>query len=273
MAGSPGPELSLCRKPRYVGPLADRSTILHSPTTRCWAPIPAIRRGRGRSGRRRRGRRSNSALPGFRIARLGGYFARSAEPSAFVAVDTVARRPEGESVWSNLPKAARARAAAFLITMIEGAALHLQRLQDPRGGFRSGRSRPAGGRRHAARRLVRAGAEFRRRFREGGAFCSFATPTFCSRRRRPAARPCLGQRPSFSTARNCRCGPISGSSHSRFLSSVCRWSLRQSGPTASGSPLGVQIIAPPWREDLALARRPRPRTGGRRSRSRRDGSG
>src|SRR5262249_3881328 len=67
-------------------------------------------------------------VAGLRIARLGGYFARSGESSAFAAVDTVARALKADRVVE-LAGSDQARSAAYLITMIEGAALHLERLR------------------------------------------------------------------------------------------------------------------------------------------------
>ena len=67
-------------------------------------------------------------VKGLRIAKLGGYFARSAEPSAIAAVDTVARALKADRVVE-LAGAEQARSAAYLITMVEGAALHLERLR------------------------------------------------------------------------------------------------------------------------------------------------
>ncbi|MBV8793584.1 MAG: AtzE family amidohydrolase, partial [Hyphomicrobiales bacterium] len=70
----------------------------------------------------------SDGVAGLRIARLGGYFARSGEASAFAAVDTVARALKADRVVE-LARADQARSAAYLITMIEGAALHLERLR------------------------------------------------------------------------------------------------------------------------------------------------
>ncbi len=69
-----------------------------------------------------------AGVAGLRIARLGGYFARFGEAYAFEAVDRVAAALKAERTVE-LPEAHRARAAAYLITMVEGAALHLKRLQ------------------------------------------------------------------------------------------------------------------------------------------------
>src|SRR4051794_2945174 len=65
----------------------------------------------------------------LRIGTLGGYFARGGEPQAFAAVARVAEAL-GASRVVELPGAEIARAAAYLITMTEGAALHLGRLRE-----------------------------------------------------------------------------------------------------------------------------------------------
>ncbi len=67
-------------------------------------------------------------IGGLRIARAGGYFTRMGSPEAFAAVDVVAGAL-GASRSIELPEAHRARAAAFAITMIEGASLHHERLR------------------------------------------------------------------------------------------------------------------------------------------------
>ncbi len=67
-------------------------------------------------------------IGGLRIARAGDYFARMGSPEAFAAVDAVAAAL-GVRQTVTIPEAHRARAAAFAITMIEGAALHLDRLR------------------------------------------------------------------------------------------------------------------------------------------------
>jgi len=67
-------------------------------------------------------------LAGLRMARLGGYFARNGHAEAFAAVDLVAKALDIRAEIE-LPDVARARAAAFVITAAEGSALHLGRLQ------------------------------------------------------------------------------------------------------------------------------------------------
>ena len=67
-------------------------------------------------------------IDGLRIAIAGDYFAKGGEPEAFEAVATVAKAL-GATETVVLPEAAAARAAAYVITAIEGAQLHLPRLR------------------------------------------------------------------------------------------------------------------------------------------------
>ena len=73
----------------------------------------------------------DGGFAGLRIARLGGYFARGGEPAAFAAVDRVAGAL-GATQTIELPGTEAARASAYLITMVEGAALHADRLRSGR---------------------------------------------------------------------------------------------------------------------------------------------
>ena len=71
---------------------------------------------------------------GLRIATLGGYFHDQAGPGAREAVLRVAQAL-GASRSVELPGAALARAAAFLISNSEGATLHLEDLKTRAGDF------------------------------------------------------------------------------------------------------------------------------------------
>ena len=70
----------------------------------------------------------------MRIARLGGYFTKTGDPAVFGAVDRIAAALHARAT-AELPQADRARSAGFLITMVEGAALHLERLQSRSADF------------------------------------------------------------------------------------------------------------------------------------------
>jgi AtzE family amidohydrolase len=67
-------------------------------------------------------------LDGLRIAVAGGYFHKGAFPEALEALMRVAKAA-GAKDEIEIPEAARARAAAYVITATEGAALHLERLR------------------------------------------------------------------------------------------------------------------------------------------------
>jgi aspartyl-tRNA(Asn)/glutamyl-tRNA(Gln) amidotransferase subunit A len=64
----------------------------------------------------------------LRIASAGDYFTRMGSPEAFAAVATVAAAI-GVTASVSIPEAQRARAAAFAITMMEGSALHIDRIR------------------------------------------------------------------------------------------------------------------------------------------------
>jgi aspartyl-tRNA(Asn)/glutamyl-tRNA(Gln) amidotransferase subunit A len=72
--------------------------------------------------------RIDAGASGLRIAVAGGYFARGGHPEAYRAV-AVAAEALGATRQVEIPEAARARAAAYVITASEGAALHLDRIR------------------------------------------------------------------------------------------------------------------------------------------------
>ena len=187
---------------------------------------------------------------GLRIARLGGYFARFGEASAFAAVDTIAQGLKTDRVVE-LEEAERARAAAYLITMVEGAALHLRRLRTHAADFDPEvRDRLIAGAMLPGAWVAQA-QKFRRRFlaralalfRDVDILIAPATPcralklgqkTFVLDGREMLARPNIG---IFTQ-------PISFIGLPVVAAPV--WT------DGERLPIGVQIIAPPWREDLAL---------------------
>jgi AtzE family amidohydrolase len=78
--------------------------------------------------------RLQAGIEGLRIAVAGDYFARGAEPEAFDAVRRVAAAL-GVRREIVIPEAARARAAAFVISASEGANWHLADLKRRAGDF------------------------------------------------------------------------------------------------------------------------------------------
>ncbi len=189
---------------------------------------------------------------GLRVAVLGGYFERVANDQARAARDTVARAL-GATRSVELPEVERARAAAFVITGAEGAALHLQHLRtrsaefDPiqRERFLAGALLPA----VWAVQAQRLRAWFRARvlelLRDHDILLTPATPF---------AAPAFGEdmtevggvRMPTRPAIGLQTQPIS------FVGlpvvTVPVWP----GEPGRGLPMGVQVIAAPWREDLAL---------------------
>lgn len=188
-------------------------------------------------------------VDGLRIAIAGDYFARGGEPEAFEAVATVAR-VLGARKTVVLPQAAAARAAAYVITAIEGAQLHLPRLRtrpqdfdpDTRERFMAGALLPGAWyvKAQRFRRLYR--AHVLKLFEEVDVILAPATP---------CTAPRLGQTmmtlDGVELAVRANLGvytqPIS------FIGlPVAVAPLQRPG----GLPIGVQLIAKPYNEQAAL---------------------
>ena len=189
-------------------------------------------------------------IDGLRIATLGGYFEDEAGPEARAAVLKVAAAL-GASRTCLLPEVARARAAAFLISNAEGGALHLPDLRrraadfEPlsRDRFLAGALLPAAWVLQAQRLRRWFALRAAELFREVDVLIAPATPTVAPEigtewltigGRRLPARPSLGLLTQ----------PIS------FIGlPVCAIPVWGCHPQL---PIGVQVIAAPWREDLTL---------------------
>lgn len=70
----------------------------------------------------------SKGIEGLRIAVADGYFTQGAEPAVLAAVETIATAL-GATQRVTIPEAHRARAAAFIITASEGSNLHLDDLR------------------------------------------------------------------------------------------------------------------------------------------------
>jgi len=192
----------------------------------------------------------DEGIAGVRIARLGGYFARRAESAASAAVDIVAKALKAERVVE-LEGAERARAAAYLISMSEGGALHLDRLRTRAADFDP----------EVRDRLI-AGAmlpgiwatqaqKFRRHFRET-ALKLFREVDVLVAPATPTRAPRLDQQTFVLDGEEMRVRPNIGI-FTQPISFIGLPVVAAPIWTAGESlPIGVQIIAPPWREDLAL---------------------
>ena len=187
-------------------------------------------------------------LAGLRIAVAGGYFKKGASPEALEVLAQVAEAA-GADAEIEIPEAARARSAAFVITATEGAALHLDRLRrqardfDPavRDRLIAGAMVPAA--------LVNKAQIFRRWYREQvrklfervDAILAPATP---------CAAPKIGQQTFVLDGVEMPLRPNVGI----FTQPISFIGLPVVAVPVPLEPLpvGVQIIAAPWREDIAL---------------------
>jgi 1-carboxybiuret hydrolase len=192
----------------------------------------------------------DDGVAGLRIARLGGYFARSAEESAVSAVDTVARALKADRVVE-LAGADQARSAAYLITMVEGAALHLERLRTRAGDFDPDvRDRLIAGAMLPGAWATQA-QKFRRRFR-GEALALFRDVDILLAPATPCRAPKIGQKSFVLDGRETLVRPNLGL-FTQPISFIGLPVVVVPFWTAGDRlPIGVQVIASPWREDLAL---------------------
>ena len=187
---------------------------------------------------------------GLRIARLGGYFGGSADPGAIAAVDTLARALNAERTVE-LAHADAARSAAYLISMVEGAALHLDRLRTRRQDF----DPDVGDRLIAGAMLPGVWAaqaqKFRRRFRDE-ALRLFREVDILLAPATPCRAPKLGQKTFVLRGREMLVRPNLGLLTQPISFIGLPVVAAPVWTPGERLPIGVQIIAAPWREDLAL---------------------
>jgi len=179
----------------------------------------------------------------------GGYFRQGAFPEALQAVDQVARAL-GATREVHLPEAARARAAAYVITAAEGAALHLDRLRNAAESFDPAvRDRLIAGALMPAAFVVRA-QKFRRWF-QAQMLELFEEVDVLLAPATPCVAPMIGQQTIMLDGVEHPLRPNIGI----FTQPISFIGLPVVAvPVASplGLPIGVQVIAAPWREDIAL---------------------
>ncbi len=194
------------------------------------------------SGRLERG------TAGLRIAVADGYFAGDGEVRQMMEV--VATRLEVTRRIS-IPEAQAARAAAFLITMSEGAALHAGRLRsrpddfDPavRDRLLAGALLPSG--------WIERAQKFRRQFHDqmlalfGGVDAILAPST-------PMRAPKLGQQTAMFGGVEMPVRPNLGIFTQPFSFIGLPVVAVPIALAGDALPLGLQVIAAPWREDFAL---------------------
>jgi len=187
-------------------------------------------------------------IGGLRIAIAGGYFQNNVTADASEAVARVARAL-GTTRTVEIPEAARARAAAYVITTCEGASLHLDRLRkrpddfDPavRDRLLAGAMIPGA--------LVDRAQKFRRWYR-ARVLEIFESVDVIIAPATPYVAPKLGQVTSMLDGVEL---PIRANIgiHTQPISFIGLPVVAVPVPLKP-MPIGVQIIAAPWREDIAL---------------------
>jgi len=190
---------------------------------------------------------------GLRIGVLGGWFRDKALLEATAAVDAVAQAL-GTTRLIELPEVERARAAAFLITCGEGGALHLDDLRKRAHDFD-----PMTRDRFIANALIPAAwvmrAQRMRHWFARRVARAFETVDVLIAPATPCVAPTIGtewieiagQRLPARASMGLLTQPIS--CIGLPVVTVPLWGLSASAPHL---PIGVQLIAAPWREDLAL---------------------
>ena len=149
-----------------------------------------------------------------------------------------------------LPEAARARAAAFVITTSEGAALHLQRLRTRAADFDPDvRDRLIAGAMVPAAWVTQA-QRFRRWYRDA-VLRLFEEVDAIIAPATPCVAPPLGQRTFLLNGREAPLRPNIGL-YTQPVSFIGLPVVAVPVPQPAGLPIGVQIITAPWREDVAL---------------------
>jgi AtzE family amidohydrolase len=189
----------------------------------------------------------DEGLDGLRIAVAGGYFkCKTAETVA--AVDRVAAAL-GANRDVEIPQAERARSAAFIITASEGASLHLDRLRaratdyDPavRDRLIAGAMTPAA--------LVVKAQKFRRWYREE-VLKLFTDVDAIVAPATPCPAPLIGQQ-TFMFGDDELPVRANLGLYTQPISFIGLPVVAVPVPLAP-LPIAVQIIAAPWREDVAL---------------------
>ncbi|BAI74439.1 aspartyl-tRNA(Asn)/glutamyl-tRNA (Gln) amidotransferase subunit A (plasmid) [Azospirillum sp. B510] len=190
-----------------------------------------------------------SGLDGLRIAVAGGYFARGGQPEAHDAVARAAQALGTDRVVE-LPGAELGRAAAYIITNAESSAFHLERLRtragdfdpDTRDRFLAGALLPAAWYVQAQRVRRWYHDRVMALFREVDVLLAPATP---------CTAPLVGRKTMVLDGREMPVRPHLGlftQPISCIGLPVCAVPMAPPG----APPIGIQVIAAPWREETCL---------------------
>ena len=192
----------------------------------------------------------NEGISGLRVARAGGYFLQPAHPEAHAAVSFIAHALGSDTIM-DVPGAAEARAAAYLITMAEGSSLHLERLKTNHADFDPEiRDRLMAGTMIPGSWVVKA-QKYRRVFRER-LLKIFESVDVLLAPSTPCVAPLAGEKRLQLGTRDLPLRPNIGifTQPISFIGlpvvSVPVW-LK-----GASLPIGVQVITAPWREDIAI---------------------
>lgn len=188
---------------------------------------------------------------GLRIGLLTGYFQDNAGDAASAAARTVAHAlgADDEVVW---PDAHIGRASAFVITAAEGGSLHLPKLRLHADDFEplsvdrfiAGAMMPV----HWYARAQRARRYYRERVR-----ALFAHWDLLLAPATPVAAPPIGTEWIEVQGVRHPCRPAMGLLTQPISAAGCPVVAAPLWPEGTGGlPIGVQLIAAPWREDLSL---------------------
>jgi aspartyl-tRNA(Asn)/glutamyl-tRNA(Gln) amidotransferase subunit A len=184
---------------------------------------------------------------GLRIAVAGGYF-KGKTAEAVAAVDSVAAAL-GANRDIDIPHAERARSAAFIITASEGASLHLDRLRTRAKDYDPAvRDRLIAGAMTQASLVVKA-QKFRRWYREE-VLKLFAEVDAILAPATPCTAPLIGQETFMLDDVELPVRANLGL-YTQPISFIGLPVVAVPVPLAP-MPIAVQIIAAPWREDVAL---------------------
>ena len=192
-----------------------------------------------------------NGVDGLRVGILGGYFHDHASPAAREAVALAAKTlgAKDEVTW---PDAALGRAAAFIITASEGGSLHLDDLRTKADEFEplsvdrfiAGALQPADWtiKAHRVRRMYR--DKVNALFKDWDILLTAATPV---------SAPVIGTEWLDINGAQYPARAAMGLLTQPISFAGCPVVAAPMWPTQTGGmPIGVQIIAAPWREDLAF---------------------
>ncbi|WP_164940174.1 AtzE family amidohydrolase [Bradyrhizobium zhanjiangense] len=188
------------------------------------------------------------SISGLRVAIAGGHFQKNVFPEAVEAVSRVAKAL-GATEVVDIPEASRARAAAYVITTTEGASLHLDRLRKRPNDFDPAvRDRLIAGAMVPAPLVDRA-QKFRRWYRAQLAEI-FKSVDVLLAPATPCTAPKLGQ-VNFTLDGVELPVRANIGIHTQPISFIGLPVVAVPVPLEP-LPIGVQIIAAPWREDIVL---------------------